>query len=81
MKYPEKGMKIEIKSTRTPGIVLTTVRSTKGNFIETWLRIAKWNKSTQKWDVFDYEKMIQSYKLVRRHTTIPGLDREEKYDD
>lgn len=59
---------------KTPAVVLESAFSPEGNYDQCRLRVAQWHELGQKWLVSDYPRPVQSYKLSKRGTIVPGLD-------
>lgn len=75
-KFPS-GAKVFAKlrgKEKTPAVVLESRWSPEGDYDETRLRVAQYHELTEKWLVSDYPKPVQSYKLSKRATIVPGLD-------
>lgn len=74
-KFPA-GSKVfaKLKGKKTPAVVLESRWSQEGNYDQTRLRVAQYNELRKEWLVSDYPKPVQSYKLTKRGTTVPGLD-------
>jgi hypothetical protein len=74
-----KGTKVhaDIGGRLVPAVVLFhSFASTRSHDLY-HLRIAEFNPITQTWHFSDYGP-VQSHKLTRRETHIPGLDQEER---
>jgi hypothetical protein len=57
-----------------PAIVLSSRWSQEGNYDQCHLRVAAWSELERRWQVADYNKPVQSYRLKRRYDHIRELD-------
>jgi hypothetical protein len=74
-KYPA-GAKFFLKKSKeeVAAIVLKSAFAPQGNYDWVWLRAAQYDQISQKLLINDLSKPIQSYRLKKRGTTVPGLD-------
>ncbi len=72
----DKGAKVTLKINGQwiAALVIDAAPASSNAYERVRLRIAVKSGLTDKWEIGDYPKPVQAYRLRRRDTTIPELD-------